>query len=261
MGIGRGGLQRLASMPMSLDDRYKQAQIDNIYSEINKRNTEGAAGYDPSEIIAYAQQYASTGAIPTGLPKGSFGIIAQVAKELPKPKGTVVNTTTGITDSKIPSTEQTDYSRLVNIVNNTKRLAELDEERWGGLVSGIAGKITGSESQTKYLAIRKAIIDDMQRMQSGAALTEKETAFYADYLPGRYSNTLGFGAPSGNKIANFQEIIDNRLKERLAANGLSIYGYSTVNVGDDSFVVGDLIQNSSGQVGRVNPDGSITIVE
>lgn len=39
LGLGAGGLLRLASAPPSLDDQYKQAQIDNIYSQIGERNT------------------------------------------------------------------------------------------------------------------------------------------------------------------------------------------------------------------------------
>lgn len=55
--------------------------------------------------------------------------------------------------------------------------------------------------------------------------------------------------------------MNNKLKNSLATNGLSIYGYSKVNIGGSEYTVGDLITNASGQVGRVNPDGSITLVQ
>lgn len=240
----------------TLDREYKKAQIANINSQIAERNSQGT-GIESSNLLAYAQQYASTGVIPTGLPKGTFGAVAQTAKELPKPNGAVVNATTGIADSKTPATEQADYSRLYNIINNVKRLKQLDEERIGGIVSGTLGKIFGAEKQSEYLATRKAIVDDMQRMQSGAALTPAETSFYEGYLPGRFSEPLGLGQDSAKKISNFETIMTNRLNERLAANGLSIYGYSKVNTPIGEFTVGDVIE-VNGVMGRINPDGSVT---
>lgn len=239
-----------------LDREYKKAQIANINSQIAERNSQGT-GIESSNLLAYAQQYASTGVIPTGLPKGTFGAVAQTAKELPKPNGAVVNTTTGIADSKTPATEQADYARLYNIINNVKRLKQLDEERIGGIVSGTLGKIFGAEKQSEYLATRKAIVDDMQRMQSGAALTPAEISFYEGYLPGRFSEPLGLGQDSAKKISNFETIMTNRLNERLAANGLSIYGYSKVNTPIGEFTVGDVIE-VNGVMGRINPDGSVT---
>lgn len=257
LGLGRGGLSRLASLPMSLDDRYKQAQIDKIYADL--KNESG--GYDPTEILAYAQQYGATGQIPTGLPKGSFGIVSQAARELPKADGTIVNKTTGVKDSGVPAAAQDDFGRLVNIVNNTQRLRELDDKRWGGVLAGTVGKVLGSDEQAEYMSLRKAIVDDLSRMQSGAALTPDEVSFYSDYLPGRFSNSFGFGVASGTKIDNFNNIMVNRLNERLDSNNLSMYGFSNVKVGGDEFVVGDLISNDAGQIGRVNPDGTVTIVQ
>lgn len=239
-----------------LDRQYKQAQIDNINSQIAERNS-AESGIEASNLLAYAQQYASTGTIPTGLPKGTFGAVAQTAKELPKQNGAVVNATTGVADSKTPATEQTDYSRLYNILNNVKRLKELDDERIGGVVSGTLGKVFGADKQSEYLATRKAIVDDMQRMQSGAALTPAETSFYEGYLPGRFSEPFGLGQDSSKKISNFETIINNRLNERLSANGLSIYGYSKVNTPIGEFTVGDIIE-VNGQMGRINPDGTVT---
>lgn len=242
-----------------LEKQLKQVQIDNIRSQIAERNITGN-GADPYSIMAYAQQYAATGQIPTGLPKGSFGLVSQTAKEIPKQQGTIVNKITGIADSKSPATEQQDFTRLYNIVKNTQRLKQLDEERIGGLIAGITGKVFGSNDQAEYLATRKAIVDDIQRMQSGAALTESETAFYADYLPGRFSETLGLGQDSLNKITNFETIMNNRLRERLDTNNLSIYGYSTIKIGGEDYRVGDIISNGE-QTGRVNPDGSITLIK
>ena len=242
---------------LSSDVAYKNAQTRKIQKELDSSGLDVSA----SDLMAYAQQYASTGAIPTGLPKGTFGMVARAAMEMPKANGTIVNKITGVADSKTPSTEQQDYSRLVNIKNNIVRLKELDDKRIGGIIAGTLGKVFGSAAQSEYLSVRKAIVDDMQRMQSGAALTPTETAFYEDYLPGRTSESLFLGQDSAKKIVNFENVITNRLNERLDANNLSIVGYSTVEINGQKYKVGDIVTNSQGQTGRVNPNGTITIVQ
>jgi hypothetical protein len=244
----------------ALDTQYKQAQIANIRSEIANRGRAAQETYDPSSILAYAQQYGSTGQIPTGLPKGSFGLVAQVAKELPKQNGTIVNTMTGIKDSKTGSPIQEDLLRLYNITENAKALADLDKKRIGGLAAGVLGKVFGSNAQSEYLTKRKAIVDDIQRMQSGAALSDTEQSFYSDYLPGRFSESLFLGQDSGKKIQNFANEMNTKLQNSLKNNGLSIYGYSDVKVGDQSFKVGDIITQGE-RAARVNPDGSLTLIQ
>lgn len=242
----------------ALDLQQQQLQIAKLRQDLADSGDDKK--YDAAEIMAFANQYASTGAVPTGMPKGAFGLVAQVAKEAPKANGVIVSKATGVTDSKIPSTEQQDYTRLYNIINNTKRLKELDKKRVGGLVAGTLGKVFGSDDQAAYLATRKAIVDDLARMQSGAALTEEEQGFYEDYLPGRTSETLFLGQDSYKKIENFETLMDNRLRERLDVNNLALYGYSTVDVGGKTYKVGDVVQ-SGDQTGRINADGSITIIE
>lgn len=260
-GISLDDYLNLKDPGRALDLKQQRLQIQKLEKELSNTGiTE-----DPSNILAYAQQYAATGAIPPGIPKGTFGLISQTAKELPKNPGVIVNRTTGVADSKTPSTEQADYSRLNNIIQNVKRLKELDQQRMGGVVGGSLGYLFGQDAQTAYLALRKAIIDDMQRMQSGAALTVDETAFYSDYLPGMFSDTAGASnilfEDSLTKINNFEKLINDRLKERLDTNGLSMYGFSDVKVGNTTYKVGDVVKNEKGQQGRINADGSITIIE
>ena len=219
----------------------------------------GVVGGVDLNTLAFANQYASTGTIPPGIPKGQFGVVAQVAKELPKQPGTIVDANTGVKSSSVGATIQDDFTRLYNITQNVKKLKELDDARIGGVISGVVGKVTGSQAQSEYLAVRKAIVDDLSRMQSGAALTEAEVQFYEDYLPGRFSESFFLGQDSAKKIENFEKIMNDRLQNNSVANGLSIYGFSKVKVGDGEFTVGDIISNGQ-YSGRVNPDGSITII-
>lgn len=218
------------------------------------------SGLDP-QLVAYANQYAATGQIPTGLPKGTFGQVAQVAKELPKPNGAVVDRNTGVASTKVTAAESDDYARLYNILQMTERLKALDDERWGGVVAGTLGKVFGSEKQAEYLAVRKAIVDEIQRMQSGAALTEEEQEFYKDYLPGRFSESFFLGVDSAKKIENFDSIMRQKLTNGLANRGLSIYGYSEVDVLGKKYKVGDTITAPDGSKARVLPDGSLSVPE
>lgn len=247
-------------MQNPLDVAYKKAQIQKIYSDIENSGTSNMFGGDASQAIAYAQQYATTGQIPTGLPKGTFGIVSQIAKELPKQKGEIVSTTTGVKSNSIGTVAQDDFTRLYNIIQETEKLKKLDEERWGGVIAGTVGKVLGSDAQAKYLTSRKSIVDNIARMQSGAALTEEEVSFYEDYLPSRFSEKFGLGQDSLKKITNFEETMNTKLQNALSSSGLSIYGYSKVNIGGKEYTVGDTVTGSNGQSGRVNPDGSITLI-
>ncbi len=251
----------------ALELELKREQINKIRAEISESGA--AAGTSAEEVLAYANQYASTGQIPAGLPKGTFGVVAKVAKESPKAQGSIVNKITNVTDTKVGATEQADFSKLVNIVENVKKLQVLDQKRLGGLTGGVIGTVFGQDEISQFMTLRKAIIDDMQRMQSGAALTPEEVDFYEGYLPGRFTDTGGMNTPLGNiffedsntRLSNFSGFINDRLTQRLDTNNLAVHGYSKVDIGGQKFTVGQMITNESGQIGRVNPDGSVTLIE
>lgn len=243
------------------DLSYKVAQTAKIYADMENDARTLGSNVAPETMLPFAQEYAATGKIPLGAPKGSQSSIMKYAKELPQAPGSLVSSITGVKNTSLGVDAQGDIVRLYNITKAVKELKKLDEERIGGLVAGTAGKVFGSEAQSDYLAKRKAIVDDLSRMQSGAALTESEVKFYEDYLPGRLSETFGLGQDSLKKIENFEKIMNEKLKNSLSNNQLSIYGYSTVKVDNgQEYTVGDLIQ-VNGRTGRINPDGTVTIVE
>lgn len=246
-----------------LDRQLKIEQIRKAKAEADQ--LANASGGNSNDLLAYASDMAATGKLPSPTEVKASGLtvggVAQMARTLPQPNGFIVNTSTGVADAKVPATEQQDFTRLYNITQNVQRLKELDKKRIGGLVSGTLGAIFGSQDQAAYLATRKAIVDDIQRMQSGAALTPSETAFYADYLPGRFSEPLNFGQDSLNKIENFETIMNDRLKERLASKGLAIYGYSSIDVGGKSYVIGQEIELENGKKGRILPGGYVSTIE
>ena len=250
----------MQSLEDKADLNYKLAQTAKIYNDMRNDNATAGGNVAPENMLPFAQEYLATGKVPLGAPKGSQGAIMKYAKELPQAPGSMVSSVTGVANTTVGQAEQKDISRLYNVVKGINELKKLDQERIGGLAAGTVGKVFGSDAQSKYLAQRKAIVDDISRMQSGAALTESEVKFYEDYLPGRFSETLGLGQDSAKKIENFEKIMNEKLNNALKNNQLSVYGYSKIDLGGKEYTVGDLIQ-SNGVTGRVNPDGTITLVQ
>lgn len=240
-----------------IDRSYKIAQTQKLLADARAANTG-----DPMETLAYAQQYQSTGKIPVGLPKGTFGSVAQLAKDLPLQPGQIIQTNTGIT----PGTDNTlsnAMSALYSATELAKQLKILDDQRIGGLVGGTLGKLTGSSSQQRYVDLRAQIVDLLARARSGAAINDTELKQYESMLPSRFSEPLFLGAQSGNRIDNFVNNLSSDLKNKASSNGWAIAGLSTVKVGNQEYKVGDVVSNGGNPpiYGRVNADGSFTLVQ
>lgn len=238
-----------------IERSYKIAQTNKIINDAKE-----AQQGDPYELIAYAQQFASTGKIPTGMPKGSFGVVSQIAKELPKDKGTIVSKATGIAPDTLGAAGDA-YGALYSAIELSKELRQLDNKRVGGLVSGTVGKVLGSKDQQQYVDLRDQIVDLLARARSGAAINDTELRQYQSMIPGRFSEPLGLGAQSGDKIDNFTRALTNDLQNKVNTKGWAVYGLSDVKVGNNSYKVGDIIDNGQGQQGRINADGTITIIQ
>lgn len=243
-------------------DVKRRLEVEEMRQKVQQTAQQLAGGGNSGDLVAYASDMASTGKLPSPAEVKASGLtvgkVAQMAREIPQPKGFIVSASTGVKDQKTPATEQQDFQRLYNITENIKRLKELDKARVGGVISGTLGKLFGSDAQSAYVTLRQSIVDDLSRMQSGAALTPDEVAFYQEYLPGRFSESFGLGQDSGKVIDNFESIMNNRLSERLASNGLQIYGYSTVDVGGHTYTVGDTIELEGGKKGRILPGGYVS---
>lgn len=254
----------LAQLQSKLEDPVKVAQLSKLNAEISKLKRESqvnATNGVNADLTAYASQYSDTGKLPSPselkLSGLSVGQVTTYAKQIPKQKGAVVSIQTGTKSDSVPAGAQEDFQKLYNITQMTSRLKELDKKRVGGVISGVVGGLFGSEDQGEYLTLRKAIVDEMSRMQSGAALTPEEISTYNDYLPGRFSESFGLGRDSLKKIGSFETAMNQKLQNRLANNGLSIYGYSTVKVGNQIRSVGDVV-DIGGVNYRVLPDGTLT---
>ncbi len=243
-----------------LDAQYKKAQIAKAYSDIEANNAKTQNKQDPSSIMAYASEYAATGKIPAGLPQGTFGTIAQVAKELPKTSGQILSASTGVTPTADSALQQA-MGALYSATQLAKQLKELDKQRFDGIVSGTLGKVFGSEDQQRYIDLKDQITDLLSRARSGAALNANEEKKYSGMLPGRFSEPLGLGVDSSVRIDNFINAITSDLSNKASAQGWVVNGVSKVKIGNDQYTVGDVIKNGNGQTGRVNGDGTITLLQ
>lgn len=233
-------------------------QQQKLLAELNPTGD----GEVSADLEAYGNEYAATGKLPAPSALKAAGItagqVADYAKQVPKSNGVLVSKNTGAVDTRVGAAEQEDIKRLYNITKMVAELKTLDENRIGGLLAGTWGKVTGSDAQGSYLTKRKAIVDEIARMQTGAALTTEEQDFYNEYLPGRFSEPLGLGRNSDKVIEDFSKIMNDKLSNVLSNNQMSIYGYSKTTVpGLGEKTVGDIIDIGGTQY-RVLPDGTLT---
>ncbi len=233
-------------------------QQQKLLAELNPTGD----GEVSADLEAYGNEFAATGKLPAPSALKAAGVtagqVADYAKQVPKANGVLVSKNTGAVDTRVGAAEQDDIKRLYNITRMVEELKTLDENRIGGVIAGSVGKVTGSDAQGSYLTKRKAIVDEIARMQTGAALTNDEQDFYNDYLPGRFSEPLGLGRNSDKVIEDFSNIMNDKLSNILANNQMSIYGYSKTNVPDlGEKTVGEIIDVGGTQY-RVLPDGTLT---
>ncbi len=216
---------------------------------------------DPAQIVAYAQQYATDGKIPTGLPKGSFGVVAQVAKELPKPEGTLVSNATGVASNNLSSTQTDGITALYDLQKKLDDAKALFQNYNHGVLAGIKNAVAPSQQAQQYNDLRLEISDLLARARTGAAINTNEERIYNGKLPGNFNESFFLGNSGTQKIDDLKASLGGKLQSALKINNASIYGYSKVKLGDQEYTVGTIITNSQGQQGRVNADGSITLLQ
>lgn len=248
-----------------LDAQYKQMQMEKIRNDMavdwaklteDKRKDDDGKVLDLDQASAYAAEYAANGKIPTGLPRGTFGEIAKVAKELPKTPGQIISVNTGVAPAG-DDAYQSGLGALYSATQLATQLKELEKERMDGILAGSLGKVFGSDKQTRYMDLRSQIVDLLSRARSGAALTPSEEQRYGDMLPGRFSGKLGLGADPQTKITNFISALTDDASNKASSKGWAINGVSKVKVGGKEYTMGDVIE-VNGVKGRINADGTIT---
>jgi len=223
-----------------------------------------------ADEIAYAQQYAATGQIPTGLSTAGvdFGRVSDLAKDMKKPDGALVNQFTGVTPTNVGDAQKAGIVAMSEIVNDTlpqleKLWQEVQLTNFGGtgIVGGISSKIAPSEAMTRYKQARDEFLSKLLVARSGAAVTEPEYQRYSALVPDAFNSSFFLGSKGETKLDNLSSLMKSNLDNTLSTNQLTIYGYSEVELGDQRYKVGEVITNEYGQKGLIQPDGSITLVQ
>lgn len=182
---------------------------------------------DPTQLKAYAQQYAATGKIPTGLPEGAFGLVAEAAANLPKQPGTIVDVNTGVkpdvSDVKLEGT-----AALYDLTKKVEEARTLFDGFSTGLIAGSWNKVFPTRENTRYTVLRKEIVDLLSRARSGAALTEEEVANYESKLPSRFVKGAWTGPNGEDLLDGLVKSLTDKLDTHLSANGMDIIGYKDI---------------------------------
>lgn len=216
-----------------------------------------------SSVIAYAQQYAETGKIPTGMPKGvSFGDIQSIAKEIPKADGSLVSVNTGVTPSSITADEQKGITATYDIVKNKLPiLLEKFNKISTGVIGGIAGNIYTSQDRQDFLTTRGEILNLLLQARSGATVSPQEYERYSKLVPTTFNQSFFLGSDGEKKINSLKKSLEDTLNSKLTTSGSAIYGYSKIKLSDGKdYTVGQEI-NVNGLRGRVLPDGTIAEIK
>ena len=270
MGLSQGGLAEAASIAQPGDYQFISGTDNQPMGVFDKTTGDftslgyggggsGGAG-DIENLIAYAQQYASTGTIPTGLPKGTFGSIAAIAGELPKVNGEIVDNNTNVKSSKLTPTLVDGYSAMKDLTSKIGEANILFNKLHTGFWGGTFGNTFTTKDRDTYNVLKCEIVDLLARDRTGAAISATEEALYKSKIPGTYNETFFIGQSGDTKLKGLQKSIEDKLDAGLRANGVSMYGFSKVELGGTKYNVGEIIE-SNGMKGRVNPNGSITIIQ
>lgn len=260
-----------------LDTKYKIAQINALYAQAQKdAATAQTGGLDAGEVMAYATQMAETGVRPTGVPKGAFGYVAQIASDLPKKDGEVVGNFTNVRDPKLTPVQLDGLAAGKTLLQQTlPALKTAYWNAWTGLGPGLADKVgIRSADMAEFQSLRQQFLTDLLKMKSGLVVTEQEYKRYADMLPSSFSGALGlpyasevpvlggFGEFGSKQIDVLQKQLETNLNNTLKVNGSSMYGWTKIEgPNGKTYTVGQLVPNEAGQLVRILPNGEGQLIE
>lgn len=200
-----------AMSPFTGDARFDTGGGDNI----TPAPLGGAQETDPT-ILAYARQYASTGQIPTGLPKNSFARVSDAARNLPKAPGTLYDANTGIKSSSVAQGAQDGVAALNEAITKMQQARSVREE-WSN-----AAPNKRSQLFTTYNTLRNDIGETLLRAASGGAVTQQEAQYYYDLMPSASIFNVNPTVKSKQAIENLKTKLDSKL----GVYGLKLSGYN-----------------------------------
>ena len=186
-----------------------------------------------SDALSYAQQYASTGKLPSPAELKLSGLnvadVTAIAKGLPKQNGAIIDNNTGVKSSSLSSAQEDAITAMNEIVTQTMPMLK---DRFGkintGVLGGIGGAIWTSQDRQDYDTFRKEFLSKLLVARSGAAVTEQEYARYADMLPSNFNQAFFLGSDGSKKLNALDTSMKTNLDNKLNALQVNVAGYSDV---------------------------------
>lgn len=227
--IARFGQDLQAPTPQeALEMENARLQNAVLSRELNQV-TGGEMAISPNDAIAidtYAQEYAATGKIPSGMPKEFLPYVALAAKATPQEPGRVVSNITGLPPQNISPTEQSALAAMKDMADKIAQMKEIINS--GKLYAGLPGKIGGiipSATRKRYNTLRDEFVDLLARDRTGAVINKDERVQYEKLVPTYGQFSLGAGRDPGVQINNLEDIFTRKLDTELSSRGVGIVGY------------------------------------
>lgn len=183
-----------------------------------------------SGLDYWAEQMATTGALPAGAPaeiKANVGLVQALAKQVELPGGTVVDATTGFKKKLAAKTEDA-FSAGNAILGQLPELRDALKQIYtfpaGGAIKGAAGLVgLKSVAQERFDTIVSNLTSQLALARSGQAVSESEYQRLLNLLP-KTGTWKGYNV---ERLYNFENGLRAELTSRLNANGARINGVDT----------------------------------
>lgn len=202
------------------DFNYQKSKDASARALAAQKAQQEAGGSQAAYEIA-AQEYASTGKMPTWVTKEDAAKIAIISKTVPQPPGRLVDAITGMPRAGLSATREA----AIVALNDSIKTLEIMEKSFGEFHQGLFGKfgdVLPSEARTLYDTMKAEFLSKLLVARSGAAVTEQEYNRLAKLIPGDWNKTLGLGASGAEKLKNMKTSVESNLATALATDGLKI---------------------------------------
>ena len=186
-----------------------------------------------SDALSYAQQYASTGKLPSPqelkYSRLTASQVTEMAKRLPKPNGSLIDNNTGVKPSTLSADQEKGITALSEIVTQTlPNLIDKFNKINTGVIGGTLGTLWTSQDRQDYLTARQEFLSKLLVARSGAAVTEQEYERYSKLLPTTFNQSFFLGSDGEKKLKSLSKSMQTNLDTINSTQQVSIVGYTDV---------------------------------
>lgn len=231
------------------DNYYKEQELQMKQKELNAKLTAGTTPGDLSTAQLAAEEFASTGKMPSWVTKEQVPLVALLSRSVVQPAGKLVDSITGMPKPGLPAAR---VDGIIALSDTIKKL-ETAKAAFGEIHTGLLGKLgdlNPSDERVLYDSLKDEITSLLVKARSGSAVSDSEYGRYVKKLPGDWNNFLFMGADGVDKIENLKQSLIGNLNTALQTDGVKIMGGAdTKNMSDD-----DLFKSAIGNSGAGNTD-------